>query len=121
MFEGYVAGKLANKMFENEVYRIVKRHAFFGALLMMVPDSGLGIIVYVIVLWHMYSKIAKKIGVDFKSNVFQILGVGIVVNIGVALLIDIFMTVLWFLEGFVIYFQFYVSGKLFIESLKRWK
>jgi hypothetical protein len=27
-------------------------------------------------------------------------------------------TVLFFLEGFIMYFQFYLSGKMFVESLK---
>lgn len=32
MFEGYIAGKLANKIFEKDVIKIVKNHAKCGAL-----------------------------------------------------------------------------------------
>ena len=46
MFEGYIAGKFANKMFEKDVFKIVKKHAFWGALLMMIPDFGFGIIFF---------------------------------------------------------------------------
>ncbi len=49
MFEGYIAGKFANKMFEKEVFKIVKRHACWGALIMALPSFGLGIFIYIYV------------------------------------------------------------------------
>lgn len=119
MFEGYIAGKFANKIFEKEVFKTIKRHAFVGALLMMIPDFGFGTLFFIGVVWHMYSSICDKVGVSFSDNFWKLVGLGVVVNIAVACVIDIFMSVLFFLEGFIVYFQFYFSGKAFVESLKK--
>lgn len=121
MFEGYIAGKFANKMFEQDVFKIVKRHALFGSLAMMIPDFGFGGVIFTVVLWHMYSSISEKVGVSFSDNWGKLLGLGVVVNIAVAFAIDIVFTFLPFLEPFIIYAQFYTSGKAFIESLKKLK
>jgi hypothetical protein len=118
MFEGYIAGKFANKMFEKEVFRTIRNHALVGALLMMIPDFGFGTIIFIGVLWHMYSSICEKVGISFSDHFWELVGLGIVVNIVIALVIDIVFTVLFFLEGFIMYFQFYLSGKMFVESLK---
>lgn len=121
MFEGYIAGKFANKMFEQDVFKIVKRHALFGSLAMMIPDFGFGGEIFTVVLWHMYSSISEKVGVSFSDNWGKLLGLGVVVNIAVAFAIDLVFTYLSFLEPFIIYAQFYTSGKAFIESLKKLK
>ena len=119
MLEGYIAGKFADKMFEKDVFKTIKRHALFGALIMMIPDAGLGTIAFIFILWHMYSSICDKVGISFSDHFWSLVGVGIVVNILIALAIDIVFTFLFFLEGFIVYFQFYLSGKLFVESLKK--
>lgn len=120
MFQGLITSKIAGKVYnDKELLKIVKRHAFFGALIMMIPDGGLGTIAYVIVLWHMYSKISRKIGMSFSENFWELAGVGFFVNIAVALVIDMLLTVLFFIEPFIMYLQFYISGKLFIESAKK--
>ena len=66
---------------------------------------------------------ARKTMEQAKCNLpmhfWELVGLGIVVNIIIALVIDIVFTVLFFLEGFIIYFQFYLSGKMFVESLKQ--
>ena len=46
MFEGLIANKLANKMMEEDLYKIVKRHAFWGALVMILPLFGFDWIVF---------------------------------------------------------------------------
>lgn len=119
MFEGYIAGKFANKMFEKDVFKTIKKHAFWGALLMMIPDMGFGVVFFTAVLWHMYSSICDKVGISFTENFWKLVGLGIIVNIGVAFAIDLLLSVLFFLNGFLIYLQFYFSGKAFVESLKR--
>lgn len=119
MFEGFIAGKFANKMFEKDVFKTIKWHAFVGALLLMIPDFGFGTIFFIGVLWHMYSSICDKVGISFSDNFWKLVGVGFIVNIIVALVIDVVFSVLFFLEGFIMYFQFYLSGKVFVESLKK--
>ena len=100
MFEGYIAGKFADKMFEEEVFQTIKKHAMVGALLMMIPDCGLGIIFFIAVLWHMYSSICDKVGISFSDHFWKLVGVGMMVNLLVVLISDIVFTVLFFLEGF---------------------
>lgn len=118
MFEGYIAGKFANKMFEKDVFKTIKRHAFWGALLMALPDFGFGVLFFVAVLWHMYSSICDKVGISFSDNFWKLVGLGIFVNIAIAFVIDIVFSLLFFLEPFIMYFQFYMSGKMFVESVK---
>ncbi len=121
MFEGSISAKFANKYFEKDVFNIIKKRAAIGALLMMFPDFGLGGFIYIIVLWNMYSKICEKVGISFSDNLGKLIGVGFVVNILVAFIIDFALTACFFLEPFVVYAQFYLSGKFFIETLKRLK
>ena len=119
MFEGYIASKFADKMFEKDIFRIIKNHALFGAIIMMIPDFGFGTLFFIGVLWHMYSSISNKVGISFSEHFWSLIGLGIVVNIIIALVIDIIFSFLFILEGFIMYFQFYMSGKLFVESLKK--
>ena len=119
MFEGYIAGKFADKMFEKNVFKTIKNHALCAALLLSIPDFGFGAIIYAIILWHMYSSVCDKVGVSFSEHFWSLVGLGIFVNIAIALVIDIVFSFLFFLEGFFIYFQFYMSGKMFVESLKK--
>lgn len=119
MFEGLIASKLANKMFEKDVFRIVKKHAFWGCLLMSLPDFGFGTIIFIWILWRMYSKIAEKCNLSFSENFWKLAGVGFIVNIVVAFFLDIVFSVLPFLAPFVFYAQFYFSGKMYIEALKK--
>ncbi|MBQ0052985.1 MAG: hypothetical protein KBS89_00835 [Bacteroidales bacterium] len=116
---GFIAAKFANKFFEKSVFKTIKRHAFWGALIMMLPDFGLGTIAFIFVLWHMYSKICEKCGISFMDNFWKLVGVGIFVNIAIALVVDMAMSVIFFFEFFIVYLQFYLSGKLFVESIKK--
>ena len=80
MLEGLISNKLAHKMFdEEELYKIVKRHAFWGALVMLLPLFGLDWIVFVAILWRMYNKLCLELGTTLK---FSTIAVGFVVNIG---------------------------------------
>jgi len=114
MFEGLIASKLANKMFEKEVFKIVKRHAFWAALAAGFLSYFIGIwqIIYIYSLWHMYNAICEKVGTKFTwSNVLTAVIVNVIVNLVLAY-IPIGNII-------VVYIQFYVSGKLYIEALKK--
>lgn len=122
MFEGKIAGFIGEKMFkdnEKEVFKSIKSHSIIGAILMMWPEYGLGIIIFGIVLWHMYSSICNKTGISFTQNFWKLVGVGVFVNILVALILNIVLTVLPILSGFIVYAQFYLSGKIFYERVKK--
>lgn len=116
MFEGLIADKLANKMLEKDLYKIVKRHAFWGALVMVFPLFGLDWIVFTFVLWRMYNKICQHVGTTLKLST---IATGLVVNIAVGIVLDIVLTFIPVLIGFIVYLQFYLSGKAYIESLKK--
>lgn len=60
MIEGFIAGKLANKMFEKDVFKIVKRHAFWGALIIIHPLFGLVWICFVAILCICIVQYAKN-------------------------------------------------------------
>lgn len=119
MNESELAAKLAEPFFEKDVLKIVKQHALWGSLLMAIPDFGFGIVIYCAILWHMYYSICGKVGISFSQNAFKLVGFGIVVNILVALAMDIVLTAVFFLEPLWMYFQFYLSGKLFVEAIKK--
>ena len=116
MFEGYIANKLANKMFEKEVFSIVKKNAFCAAIVMSLPLFGIDWILFMIILWHMYSAICEKVGTTLKMSSII---VGVIVNIIVGVALDIVLTFIPLLIGFIVYAQFYFSGKAFIEILKQ--
>lgn len=120
MLEGFIAGKAAKKMFkEKEIFKIVKRHAFWGCLLMALPDFGFGTIFFIAVLWHMYSSIAEKYDLSFSENFWSLAGLGFFVNIAIGFVIDLVMSPVFFLQPFVSYGQFYLSGKMYVETLKK--
>ncbi len=119
MFEGQIAAKFANKFFEKDVFKVVKSHALWGSLLMAIPDFGFGGILFGIVLWHMYSAICDKVGISFSDFFWKLVGLGMFVNIAVAFILDFVLSALFFLEPFVMYMQFYFSGKAFVESVKQ--
>lgn len=121
MFEGIIAAKLAHKGFQEDVFKVIKRHATWGAILMMLPDFGFGGIIFIYVLWHMYGALCEKVGISFSENRSKLIGIGFAVNIAVAFILDIFLTAFFFIEPFILYFQFYLSGKFFVESLKKIK
>lgn len=115
MFEGLIADRLANKMLEQDLYKIVKRHAFWGALVMVFPLFGLDWIVFGFILWRMYHKICEHVGTTLK---FSTIATGLIVNILVGIVLDLVLTFIPILIGFIVYLQFYLSGKMYIESLK---
>ncbi len=118
MFEGMIAAKFADKYFEKSIFKIIKRRAALGSLLMMIPDFGLGGFIYIAVLWNMYSKISDNVGISFSDNIGKLIGVGVVINIIIAFVIDFALSAVFFIEPFIVYLQFYLSGYLFVESLK---
>lgn len=119
MLEGYIAKKWGNKMFEDDMAKIVKKHAFWGAVIMALPTFGFGLVIYCIILWHMYSALCEKC--DTKLQTSTVI-VGIIVNFVITLVVNVlfaFLPVLgWLGTGFVVYLQFYLSGKAYIETLR---
>lgn len=120
MLQGYLANRWGDKMFEKEIAKIVRKRAFWGAIIMALPLFGIDWIVFTIILWNMYSALCKKAGTTLK---FSSIVIGFIVNIVVAIAIDMIFTLLpvlgWLGTGFVVYLQFYFSGKAYIETLKK--
>lgn len=120
MLQGFIARKWGDKMFEKEIAKIVKRRAFWGAVIMALPLFGIEWIVFIIILWNMYSALSEKVGTKLK---FSTIAVGFIVNIVVSIAIDALFTLLpvlgWLGTGFLVYLQFYLSGKMYIETLRK--
>lgn len=119
MLEGLIAGKLASKAFKEDVFKSIKRHASLAAIVLMLPDFGLGTIAYAGFLWHMYKSVSEKCGIDFSKHKGELIATGLVVNIIIAFVVDLVFTALPFIEPFLVYAQFYLSGKLFVERLEK--
>lgn len=108
-----------DKMFDKDTAKIVRSHALCGAIVMALPLFGLDWIIFVVVLWHMYSSLCKR------ANQTLTLGnivIGILVNVVIALIVDGALTLIpligWLGTAFIVYLQFYLSGKMFIENIK---
>ena len=122
MFEGTISGYIGEKMFkdnEKNIFKTIKIHALIGGILMAFPEFGFGVIIYIIVLWHMYSSICDKVSISFSKHWGKLIGFGFIVNIIVALILNIVLSVLPILSGFIVYAQFYLSGKFFYDQIKR--
>lgn len=115
-----LASHFGDKMFDEDTAKIVRRHAFWGALIMMIPAPGFDLVVFCIILWHMYSKLCQRANTKLT---FGNVAIGIIVNIVIAFVVDLGLTLVpiigWLGTGFIIYLQFYLSGKSYIETLKK--
>lgn len=111
---------IGDKMFDKDTAKIVRNHAFWGAIIMSLPLFGLDWVAFCCVLWHMYSSLCKRANCKLDSS--SIL-VGIIVNIIIAIALDIVLSLIpiigWLGIGFIVYLQFYFSGKSYVETLKR--
>lgn len=108
-----------DKMFDKDTAAIVRNHALWGSIVMALPLFGLDWIAFCAILWHMYSKLCER--AQTTLNVGSII-VGVIVNIVIAIAIDAGLSFLpiigWLGTAFIVYLQFYLSGKSFIETLK---
>lgn len=109
-----------DKMFDKDTAKIVRKHALLGSIVMMLPLFGIDWIIFCIILWHMYSALCKR--ANKKLNASRII-VGIIVNIVIAVVVDLVLTLIpvigWLGTGFIVYLQFYLSGKSFLETIKK--
>lgn len=116
MLQGQFA-KVGDKMFDQDTAKIVKRHAFWAAILRLIPV--LGTFFFLLILWDMYSSLCKR--ANQKLRMKHIL-VAIVVNILIAIVLEFvywFVPILgWLGTSFMVYLQFYFSGKSFIETIR---
>lgn len=122
MLQGYIAKKWGDKMFEEDMAKIVRKHAFWAAIIMIIPTFGFGLILYCYILWHMYYALCERCGTELKiSTVIA----GIIVNLIIAAVVNFVLAYIpvigWLGTGFIVYLQFYLSGKSYIETLRRLK
>ena len=121
MLQKYFA-KWGDKMFEEDLAKVVRKHSFYAAIVMAIPLFGLGIFFFIYNLWHMYSVLCEKCGTTLKISTVI---VGIIVNVIIAITVNLLLMLLpvvgWLGTGFIVYVQFYLSGKAFIESLRNLK
>jgi len=110
---------MGDKMFDHDTAAIVRSHALWGAIVMALPLFGLDWIAFCCILWHMYSKLCER--AHKKLDTGNVI-VGIIVNIVIAVVLDLLLTFVpvigWLGTAFIVYLQFYLSGKSFIETIK---
>ena len=111
---------LGDQMFDKDTAKIVRSHAFWGAFIMALPAVGIDWIIFAIIVWDMYASLNKRAGKSFGCG--SIIG-GIIVNLLVAIGIDLLLSFIpvigWLGTLFIVYLQFYFSGKAYIETLKK--
>jgi len=113
--QGYVFKKVGDKMFDQDTAKIVKRHAFWASMVMMTPFEVFDSICYVIILWHMYSKLCERANTSLNfGNIIA----GLIINVIIAAVISALCIVFFPITGIVVYLQFYLSGKGYISTLK---
>ena len=120
MFEGKIAKYVGGGMFpEEDMLKTVHTHAAVAALVVALPLFGIEWLAFIGILWHMYSSLSEKVGVPFGcSSVI----VGIIVNVAITIGVDLFGTFIpvlgWLTTAGIVYLQFYLSGKAYIETLR---
>lgn len=111
--------KWGDKMFEEHIAKIVKKHAFWAAFFTFIPLWGIELIPFVIILWHMYSRLCEESNTKMQFGTYAL---GFIVNIVVAaallILLDFVPIIGWLGKSFTTYLQFYFSGKIFISTLR---
>jgi len=123
MFEGKIAKAIGGGMFpEEDMLKIVHGHAAAAAIVVALPLFGLDWIIFICILWHMYSSLSKKVGIPFG---YGSIIVGIIVNLAITIAVDTVATFIpifgWITTGGIVYLQFYLSGKGYIETLRKMK
>lgn len=115
-------GQFANygdKMFDQDTAKIVRKHAFWAAIVMALPLFGLDWIIFCFILWHMYSSLCER--ANKKLDIRNII-VALIVNVLIGIAIDFALSFIpiigWLGTGFIVYLQFYFSGKSFLETIK---
>ncbi len=110
---------VADKMFDKDTAKIVRQHATIGSIVMALPLMGFDLLLFMFILWDMYSDLCKRAR---KKLQFGTIILGIIVNLVVGGAIDFLLTLIpiigWLGTGFLVYLQFYSSGKSFITALK---
>lgn len=104
-------------MFDKDTAKIVREHAAAGAFIMAIPGFGIDWLIYIIILWDMYADLSKRAGkkCSFISGVIS----NIVVGIGLDLLLSFIPVFGWLTTGAIVFLQFYLSGKAYIQTLKK--
>lgn len=121
MFEGKIAKAVGGGMFpEKELLKIVHTHAMIAAIVVALPLPTIEQILFICILWHMYSALAKYVGQNLGCASII---VGVVVNIAFMIAYSLALELLpfigWITSAGICYLQFYLSGKAYIETLRK--
>ena len=101
---------------EEDLLKIVHGHAAVACIGMWLP--GLGLLLYLGCLWHMYSKMNEKANTSTQtSTIFVAICVNFFV-FGVISILELLPVIGDIVQMFVVYVQFYLSGRTYINILK---
>lgn len=78
--------KMVDKRLPDRLASIVKTHAWIAVLCAFLPIPGLDIIAAGVNIWTMYARINKEAGRPFEENMFGSIIIGIIANVGSALI-----------------------------------
>ena len=114
--------KYIDKGFSKRAKKSVTSHAVCGGIVLALPAFGLDSIVYMIILWHMYSALSGMARESFKSsrtkNFIGAFIVNIIVTIGIDLVLSFLPVLGWIGAFFVGYLSLKVSGAAYLSALE---
>lgn len=118
MLQGQFAKRVGDKMFDQDTAKIVRKHAFWATLLRLIPVIGL--FVFAFILWHMYNALCERANQKLRmKHIFVAIITNIMITIAMEFVYWLIPVLGWLGTSFMVYLQFYFSGKSFIETIRK--
>lgn len=106
---------------DEEIKKAIRTRAIFAAIALALPLPAISTLVYFLLLWNTYSKIAEICTVPFKDNLWGNIALAVIINIAVAILSE-FLSWLFGVGTIMLLFLGYasitVSAMAYVKALK---
>ena len=124
MLEKYMFTKLnlfLEGALDKEIKKAVKIRAIFGAIALALPIPVVSTIVYVIILWNTYSKIASICTVPFKDHLLGNIILAAIINVALSIASE-FLAMIFGIGTLMVLFLGYasitISAMAYVKALK---
>ena len=107
----------ADEVLEKEIAKTVKQHAWIASLLMIFPLFGFDSILFIFVLWHMYTKICDLVHISFWDNFASTCLIAIIINFIIAFIASLLLSLIPLGDSIVAFMQIIFSGIAYLKAL----
>lgn len=107
----------ANQLLSDQVAKTVKRHAWCASLVMILPTFGLDSLLFIGVLWHMYTRICDLVNIPFWQNFVSTCLIAIIVNLVFAFVASLFLSFIPLGDSLLAFVQIMLSGIAYLKAL----